>query len=211
MYNNMIQMKDRDSLCYAAVNIWRTDKGTALSYFEQALKQEYIINSPWSDAKIYSNIGMAHSSLKNYTRAYEFLMKAYNSGLVNPSIIKELNWLDNYFKNTQGVNSNSIEEHTIISSNHKRIMHNCVVEHDYISRRVNIKFSDNKKKLSISIEPNLSLKNATLMSFNPTNTIDRYMGDDPDFIFHIVYDSNKDIKSISVERRDTGLIFEYNR
>ena len=38
-------MKDRDSLCYAAVNIWRTDKGTALSYFEQALKQEYIINS----------------------------------------------------------------------------------------------------------------------------------------------------------------------
>ena len=44
-------------------------------------------------AQIYSNLGMAHSSIGDYRQAYTYLQKAVGLGLFNASIQKELAWL----------------------------------------------------------------------------------------------------------------------
>lgn len=46
-----------------------------------------------TDAQIYSNLGMAHSSIGEYRQAYAYLQKAVSLGLRNASILKELIWL----------------------------------------------------------------------------------------------------------------------
>lgn len=46
-----------------------------------------------TDAQIYSNLGMAHSSIGEYRQAYAYLQKAVGLGLLNASIQKELIWL----------------------------------------------------------------------------------------------------------------------
>ena len=51
--------------------------------------------SPVSDAQIYSNMGMAYSSMRQYQEAFKYLKKAQALGLTNPSIERELQWLRN--------------------------------------------------------------------------------------------------------------------
>ena len=63
--------------------------------FNQALEQPYQPGTPYTDAQIYSNMGMALSSLKRYNEAFQSLKKAQSLGLNNPSIEKELAWLRN--------------------------------------------------------------------------------------------------------------------
>lgn len=52
-------------------------------------------STPYTDAQIYSNMGMALSSMRLYNDAFYALKKAQSLGLNNPSIEKELNWLKN--------------------------------------------------------------------------------------------------------------------
>lgn len=67
----------------------------AINEFQQALHASYQPNTLYTDAQIYSNIGMALSSVGSYLEAFNCLMKAKQLGLTNPSIEKELLWLRN--------------------------------------------------------------------------------------------------------------------
>lgn len=63
--------------------------------FKAALSEPYQSGTPYTDAQIYSNMGMALSSLRLYNEAFQCLKRAQSLGLNNPSIEKELLWLKN--------------------------------------------------------------------------------------------------------------------
>ena len=67
----------------------------AINAFQQALNDPYQPGTPYTDAQIYSNMGMALSSVGQYREAFNALKKAQQLGLNNPSIEKELLWLHN--------------------------------------------------------------------------------------------------------------------
>ena len=69
------------------------DYRSAISFFQKALKEEYQPGTPFTDAQIYSNMGMAYSSIRLYQEAFNCLKKAQAMGLTNASIERELNWL----------------------------------------------------------------------------------------------------------------------
>lgn len=71
----------------------------AIQAFNQALKEPYQPGTSFTDAQIYSNLGMALSSVRQYREAFNALKKAQSLGLNNPSIEKELLWL----RNNQGI------------------------------------------------------------------------------------------------------------
>lgn len=71
----------------------------AINAFRQALNESYQPGTPYTDAQIYSNMGMALSSVRQYREAFNALKKAQSLGLNNPSIEKELLWL----RNNQGL------------------------------------------------------------------------------------------------------------
>lgn len=71
----------------------------AINAFRQALNEPYQPGTPYTDAQIYSNMGMALSSVGQYREAFNALKKAQQLGLNNPSIEKELLWL----RNNQGL------------------------------------------------------------------------------------------------------------
>jgi tetratricopeptide (TPR) repeat protein len=83
-----------------AVHCYRQkDYIRAVQNFRQALNEPYQSGTPYTDAQIYSNMGMALSSLHQYREAFNALKKAQSLGLNNPSIEKELLWL----RNNQGL------------------------------------------------------------------------------------------------------------
>lgn len=67
----------------------------AITAFREALSEPYVQGTPYTDAQIYSNLGMAYSSARNYREAYNCLTKAKTLGLTNARIEKELTWLRN--------------------------------------------------------------------------------------------------------------------
>lgn len=67
----------------------------AINAFRQALNEPYQPGTPYTDAQIYSNMGMALSSVGQYREAFNALKKAQQLGFNNPSIEKELLWLRN--------------------------------------------------------------------------------------------------------------------
>lgn len=83
-----------------AVHFYRQKNYTmAIANFRSALNEPYQPGTPYTDAQIYSNMGMALSSLHQYSEAFNALKKAQSLGLNNPSIEKELLWL----RNNQGL------------------------------------------------------------------------------------------------------------
>lgn len=86
----------RPYLFNQAANAFRMkDYASSIRIFEQALQEPYQPGSPVSDAQIYSNMGMAYSSMRQYQEAFKYLKKAQALGLTNPSIERELQWLRN--------------------------------------------------------------------------------------------------------------------
>lgn len=71
------------------------DFHTAIKYYKAALDEMYQNGSPFTDAQIYSNLGMSYSSIGQYNEAFRCLKKAQALGLNNPSIESELLWLRN--------------------------------------------------------------------------------------------------------------------
>lgn len=67
----------------------------AISAFNDALKEPYQSGTPYTDAQIFANLGMAYSSIRQYAAALDYLKRAKSMGLSNPSIEKELQWLRN--------------------------------------------------------------------------------------------------------------------
>ena len=84
----------RAELFNQAANSFRAkDYPTAIRYYQQALSEVYQEGSPYTDAQIYSNMGMAYSSMRQYQEAFRYLKKAQAMGLNNASIERELLWL----------------------------------------------------------------------------------------------------------------------
>lgn len=87
---------NRTVLFNQAVHFYRQKQyAEAVDAFNKALKEPYIPGTPYTDAQIYSNLGMALSSIRCYKEAFQSLKKAQSLGLNNPSIEKELLWLRN--------------------------------------------------------------------------------------------------------------------
>lgn len=87
---------NRSSLFNQAVHYYRQKAYTeAADAFKKALNEPYIPGTPFTDAQICSNLGMALSSMRCYNEAFQCLKKAQRLGLNNPSIEQELLWLKN--------------------------------------------------------------------------------------------------------------------
>lgn len=71
------------------------DYQTASRLYMKALKIPQAKGSQFTDAQIYSNMGMAYSSIGEYQQAYSYLQEAIKLGLINASIQKKLAWLRN--------------------------------------------------------------------------------------------------------------------
>ena len=85
---------ERTTYFNQAVQFYRQKSyAEAVQKFQQALNEPYQPGTPYTDAQIYSNMGMALSSMRFYREAYNALKKAQSLGLNNPSITKELMWL----------------------------------------------------------------------------------------------------------------------
>ena len=69
----------------------------AIGAFERALAEPYPQGTPYTDAQIYSNMGMAMSSMGLHRDAFIYLKRAQSLGLTNPNIEKELLWLKSNF------------------------------------------------------------------------------------------------------------------
>lgn len=87
---------ERVSLFNQAVHYHRQKKyAEAITTYREALSEPYIPGTPFTDAQIHANIGMALSSMKCYNEAFYALKKAQSLGLNNATIEKELLWLKN--------------------------------------------------------------------------------------------------------------------
>ena len=67
----------------------------AIKLYYEAVEEPFKEGSPFTDAQIYSNLGMAYSSTGEYKKAYKYLTMAWNMGCQNPSVSRELQWLRN--------------------------------------------------------------------------------------------------------------------
>lgn len=65
----------------------------AIYHYYEAAEEPYRAGSPFTDAQIFSNLGMAYSSIREYKKAYMYLTKAWDLGCQNASVSKELEWL----------------------------------------------------------------------------------------------------------------------
>lgn len=84
----------REHFCSVASYFFQNkDYEKSIEVFQQALEEDENVGSPYSNLQIYSNIGMALSSLGNYEDAYNVLKQVHDYGFTNASIERELNWL----------------------------------------------------------------------------------------------------------------------
>ena len=90
-----IHSQDARIPCFqrASIAYRNKDYQTAIRLYNEALEIPQTEGSQLTDAQIYSNLGMAHSSIGEYRQAYAYLQKAVGLGLLNASIQKELIWL----------------------------------------------------------------------------------------------------------------------
>lgn len=93
------------------------------------------------------------------------------------------------------------------STNHKRYENGKQLTHDYVSRIIQLQYSDNGLRLFISIIPTLSPKGATIQK-DIGNTL-FYIGDDKDYRFEVETYENNEIKRVSVIRVDRNLELKY--
>ncbi len=195
----------RDQLCYQGVMIYKQNESQAHSLFEQALQYPYKYGSAWTDAQIYSNMGMSCGN--DYAKAYGYLQKAVSLGLTNPSIIKEMNWIEIHQKEKLGINDENIEKIKLNFNSYSRYVYVSDAKKQKCKHSIDIIFSYNRKRMSISIHSELissiTLK-ATLTEQDSTQVCDTYMGDNPNLLFYIEYTPFKVVEMITVIKRDTN-------
>ena len=195
----------RDQLCYQAVAVYKQNEAQAHSLFVQALQYPYEYGSPWTDAQIYSNMGMSCGN--DYAKAYSYLQKAVSLGLTNPSIIKEINWIEIHYKDLLGIKDEAIEEFNLEFYSYSRYIYLHDAKTKERKHSINLKFSHNRKRISIRIHSgslSSTIQKATLTEETPTKVEDIYMGDNPNLLFYITYGLFEEIKKITVLKRDTN-------
>lgn len=91
---NIRIQSERMKLGMQAIAAYRNkDYRQCISLYERALQLECPADCPFSDGQIYANMAMAYSSLRDYRTDYYYLKKAYDMGVRNQSVLKELKWL----------------------------------------------------------------------------------------------------------------------
>ena len=91
------EASQRIALFKDAVHAYNTKNyQSSIKMYTQALQEDYIERTPFTDAQLLSNLGMAYSAVGDYLTAYECLMKAKSLGLTNSQIEKELLWIKEY-------------------------------------------------------------------------------------------------------------------
>lgn len=83
-----VMLFNQASSCYRS-----KDYFSAIDLYQTAMNEPYPEGTPFTDAQILANMGMAYSSIGEYSRAFSCLKKSQAMGLNNLSIEKELRWL----------------------------------------------------------------------------------------------------------------------
>lgn len=85
----------RDQLGDQAIMAHRSrDYHTAIRLINEALSIPYTPGSIHDDGILIGNLGMAYSSVREYKKAYECLKQACSLGVSNPTVLKEIRWLE---------------------------------------------------------------------------------------------------------------------
>ena len=85
----------RDQLGDQAIMAHRQkDYHTAIMLINEALSIPYTPGSVHDDGILMGNLGMAYSSVGAYKKAYECLKQACSLGVNNPTVLKEIRWLE---------------------------------------------------------------------------------------------------------------------
>lgn len=69
------------------------DYFSSIILFREALSKPYIQGTPFTDANIYCNLGLAYSGEGQYEDAFHCLKQAQQMGMNHPNLRKELQWL----------------------------------------------------------------------------------------------------------------------
>lgn len=120
-------------------------------------------------------------------------------------------FLREYYLNTHRLNIDNVKIDVLLfsSAKHKRYQNNIFVSESGERRIIKATFTNNRKQVSISIEPSLSPKTAFFYSKINENT-DQYIGDDRDYQFIIKYDDFGDITQFELVMPNRSLKIIYN-
>lgn len=72
------------------------DYASCIELYQKALNEDYLEGTPFTDAQIYSNMGMTFSANEEYRKAYDCLTRAESIGLHSADITKEIKWLTDH-------------------------------------------------------------------------------------------------------------------
>lgn len=91
---NIRIQSERMKLGMQAIDAYKNkDYRLCISLYERALQLDCPAGCSFEDGVIYANMAMAYSGLRDYETDYYYLKKAYDMGVRNPSVLKELKWL----------------------------------------------------------------------------------------------------------------------
>tara|TARA_B100002049_G_C16082144_1_gene377733 strand:- start:2110 stop:2745 length:636 start_codon:yes stop_codon:yes gene_type:complete len=118
-------------------------------------------------------------------------------------------FLRDYFQKNHGIQIDEVETEPAIfySNKHKRYENNSLVSESEVERTINLNFMDNKEVLVIGIAPSLSPKKSYKLERNGNSV--KYKGDDPDYLFTVIYDDFDEIEQFTLEMPNRGLKIVY--
>jgi hypothetical protein len=106
-------------------------------------------------------------------------------------------FLNNYFSEKHGLKIyDDIENFDFMSIRHERYVNESIVARSQVDRNIKISCWNNRKDMSIEINPTLSLKRAYLI--NKLSNLYLYKGEDSDYRFEVRFTEFDEIDYISV-------------
>lgn len=146
---------------------------------------------------------------------YPHLLTSQNIQNLVQNVCLNIGWdgmpgfLEDYFYKTHGISvANDTEHYEFISSSHKRYQYDALVSTSNVDRNISLMFSNNKKKMAVTITPTLSRKESHFDHQDGDSFF--YKGiTDPDYVFEVHFDSYDDVDFFALELRSRNLRLEY--
>ncbi|QZE15757.1 hypothetical protein K4L44_07965 [Halosquirtibacter laminarini] len=131
------------------------------------------------------------------------------------SIINNISWagmgefLEDYFakKHFEKKCKSNSQSEIFYSTKHQRWEDGLLITESQVNRNVNLRFSENREELLVSVEPTLSAKRAFLVSSQDKTFC--YQGEDPDFYFRMELNHFDEIQLFELFRVDRNLKIIY--
>ena len=202
--------KNRDYYCDSAFVFYQTDLIKGVEWFEMGLSKPFVEGSKWADERISCNIGLGKLRLGNYEEAYSALVNAYNGGVKEGYLIKEINWLNGFFQIEKG-EIIKFTDFVFQSSNQKTFKNETEASLEKIQSIINISLSSDKKRIKLGVVSILQTQYASLTLLNPNSSdVHTYISDDSEFAFHITYSDENKIDQVGIQMLgDRNLLVEY--